>query len=216
MLKLNNEWISNVVSTSNNFASKKGDLRRDIAIEGVIERDSEAMIAKPEIRYGVPLPRNVFRRWYASRGIVSGHGDECADPTPAWVEGMKFGGWKYWNGARRCRESAETKKEEWFYEGERWRVSCQHFWTSETKCRPGRFIRHVVACRKVKDLLVMSFDWSEPSDISTFRSQHADKSNYWCFNLGNLAPTPDVLIFRTAHPIFPPRAPLTHFRQFDG
>lgn len=32
------------------------------------------------------------------------------------------------------------------------------FWTSETECGLEQFIGHVVACRTVKDLLVMSFD----------------------------------------------------------
>lgn len=53
------------VSTGNNFSSENADLRSCSRTKRVIERDGEAMVTKPEVRYRVPASCNVFGRRFS-------------------------------------------------------------------------------------------------------------------------------------------------------
>lgn len=48
---------------TDDLASKDGDLRGIRRVERVIERDSEEMVAEPELRDRVPLASDVIGRW---------------------------------------------------------------------------------------------------------------------------------------------------------
>lgn len=64
-----------VLSTGNDFASENGDFRRSIAIDGIIERDSESVVAKAEVRHRVPCSGDMIRR-RVGEGASFIHGGE--------------------------------------------------------------------------------------------------------------------------------------------